>query len=80
MLDWWTDDDGRVAAQNFEYKMSNILDKPLESVFGYITVLLVSLSLNNSTMSGTDMIHIGRALFPRIDISHYSTTRKETVP
>jgi len=24
---------------NFEYKMSNILDKPLESVFGYITVL-----------------------------------------
>ncbi|KAJ7276864.1 glycosyltransferase family 2 protein [Mycena rebaudengoi] len=28
-----------VAAQNFEYKMSNILDKPLESVFGYITVL-----------------------------------------
>nr|KIR48602.1 chitin synthase [Cryptococcus bacillisporus CA1280] len=28
-----------VAAQNFEYKMSNILDKPLESIFGYITVL-----------------------------------------
>ena len=28
-----------VAAQNFEYKMSNILDKTLESVFGYITVL-----------------------------------------
>ncbi|SCV73964.1 BQ2448_6394 [Microbotryum intermedium] len=28
-----------VAAQNFEYKMSNILDKSLESVFGYITVL-----------------------------------------
>ncbi|CAG8741225.1 13164_t:CDS:2, partial [Ambispora leptoticha] len=28
-----------VAAQNFEYKMSNILDKPFESVFGYITVL-----------------------------------------
>ena len=23
-----------VAAQNFEYKMSNILDKPLESSFG----------------------------------------------
>jgi chitin synthase len=23
-----------VAAQNFEYKMSNILDKPLESIFG----------------------------------------------
>ncbi|ORY04486.1 hypothetical protein K493DRAFT_311343 [Basidiobolus meristosporus CBS 931.73] len=28
-----------IAAQNFEYKMSNILDKPLESVFGYISVL-----------------------------------------
>ncbi|SCZ88136.1 BZ3500_MvSof-1268-A1-R1_Chr10-2g02854 [Microbotryum saponariae] len=28
-----------VAAQNFEYKISNILDKPLESMFGYITVL-----------------------------------------
>ncbi|RIA98760.1 glycosyltransferase family 2 protein [Glomus cerebriforme] len=28
-----------VASQNYEYKMSNILDKPLESVFGYITVL-----------------------------------------
>ncbi|KAF8331087.1 glycosyltransferase family 2 protein [Cantharellus anzutake] len=28
-----------VAAQNFEYKMSNILDKPLESTLGYITVL-----------------------------------------
>ena len=28
-----------MAAQNFEYKISNILDKPLESVFGYISVL-----------------------------------------
>ena len=28
-----------VAAQNFEYKMSNILDKPLESSFGFISVL-----------------------------------------
>ena len=26
--------DDLVAAQNFEYKMSNILDKPLESSFG----------------------------------------------
>jgi hypothetical protein len=29
-----------VAAQNFEYKMSNILDKPTESLFGYIGVLV----------------------------------------
>lgn len=28
-----------VAAQNFEYKISNILDKPLESTFGFISVL-----------------------------------------
>ncbi|KAA8905995.1 chitin synthase-domain-containing protein [Sphaerosporella brunnea] len=28
-----------IATQNFEYKMSNILDKPLESVFGFISVL-----------------------------------------
>ena len=28
-----------VAAQDFEYKMSNILDKPLKSMFEYITVL-----------------------------------------
>ena len=28
-----------VATQNFEYKMSNILDKPLESSFGFISVL-----------------------------------------
>jgi cellulose synthase/poly-beta-1,6-N-acetylglucosamine synthase-like glycosyltransferase len=28
-----------VTTQNFEYKMSNILDKPLESAFGFISVL-----------------------------------------
>jgi chitin synthase len=40
-----------VAAQNFEYKMSNILDKPLESVFGYITVLrLVCIGISHCRM------------------------------
>ena len=29
----------RVAAQNFEYKVSNLLDKPLDAAFGYVTVL-----------------------------------------
>lgn len=28
-----------IAAQNFEYKISNILDKPMESAFGFISVL-----------------------------------------
>ncbi|GAA5868205.1 hypothetical protein JCM3774_000599 [Rhodotorula dairenensis] len=28
-----------IAAQNFEYKMSNVLDKPTESAFGYVAVL-----------------------------------------
>lgn len=37
-----------VASQNFEYKISNILDKPTESLFGYISVLVRSSSLYQS--------------------------------
>lgn len=45
-----------IAAQNFEYKMSNILDKPLESIFGYITVLPGALSAYRyrALMNGPD--------------------------
>ena len=32
-----------VAAQNFEYKITNMIDKPTESLFGYISVLVRSL-------------------------------------
>ncbi|CAG8783977.1 28285_t:CDS:2 [Dentiscutata erythropus] len=33
-----------ITSQNFKYKISNILDKPSESVFGYISVLLGTFS------------------------------------
>ncbi|KNE57215.1 hypothetical protein, variant [Allomyces macrogynus ATCC 38327] len=37
--DFWFKLKPIIAAQNFEYKMSNILDKPIESLCGYISVL-----------------------------------------
>lgn len=35
-----------VAAQNFEYKVSNVLDKPTESAFGYVVRSLPRLDLS----------------------------------
>jgi len=43
-----------VAAQNFEYKISCILDKPTESMFGYISVL-VSFTLSNGPVFWTNL-------------------------
>ena len=48
-----------VAAQNFKYKMSNILDKPLESMFGYIAVLLGAFSAYQYITLQTDTMGEG---------------------
>ena len=59
---WWelpsaslssTDFSPQVAAQNFEYKISGILDKPTESMFGYISVLVGSLVIHPALLPVT---------------------------
>jgi hypothetical protein len=46
-----------VAAQNFEYKISCILDKPTESMFGYISVLVCRESILATTQLLTQSTH-----------------------
>ena len=62
-----------VAAQNFEYKMSNILDKPTESLFGYISVLVRQPKCAENPVS--EGILFSLVLSPRTDIMRCRTTR-----
>jgi len=64
-----------VAAHNFKYKMLNIVDKPLESVFGYIAVLPGAFSAYRYIALQNDQME--RSLFShslhRLDYLHACT-------
>lgn len=60
-----------VATQNFEYKISNILDKPLESSFGYVSVLV---SLAFAIFRGSQLTHPARCFLGLQIPCHHGTS------
>ena len=63
-----------VAAQNFEYKVSNILDKPTESLFGYISVLVGH--YESLDVPSFNSAYDSPVLSPRTGIMRCRTTRR----
>ena len=61
-----------MAAQNFEYKITNTLDKPTESLFGYISVLVRDALLTPTARTYAELRSL--APFQRIGTSLYRTT------